>query len=443
MKKLFVVLFAAAALFAGSNVSAQNNRWGDTADSTECKLSLSYYQEYLKQGSYEDATPNWRKAYHYCPATASQNMFIDGAKIVKRLIGKAGKDAQYKAALVDTLMALYDARIANFPKNAVTARNNKGLDMNNYVKDDNARLYREYSAIIEGNKEQTNPSIFFFNLNSAIALYQEGAVGAEEIIDLYQNSIATLESIQPKNDADAEKIDKVKQDMGSIFAGSKVASCENLIELFTPRFNENPTDLQLATSIAKTMNSTDDCTSNDLYMRAVTVLYKNDPSAKTAYSLYRMHSSKGNVDDAIKFMEEAISSPDADAKEKASYNYELASFCLRNGMNSKAYECAKKIIDLDESMAGKAYFIMGSVWAGTRCGGDEITSKAPFWVAVDFFNKAKAADPSLAEECNRYIGRYSSYFPETADAFMYNLQKGQSFTAVCGGMTASTTVKTK
>ena len=59
------------------------------------------------------------------------------------------------------------------------------------------------------------------------------------------------------------------------------------------------------------------------------------------------------------------------------------------------------------------------------------------------YNKAKAADPSLAEEANRFIGRYSAYFPDTADAFMYNLQKGQSFTAVCGGMTASTTVKTK
>lgn len=436
-------MFAAAALFAGTNVSAQNNRWGDTADSTECKLSLSYYQDYLKQGSYEEATPNWRKAYHYCPATASQNMFIDGAKIIKRLIAKNAKNAEYKAALVDTLVAIYDARIANYPKYAVTARNNKGLDLANYIKDDDARLYKEYSSIIEGNKEATTPQIFLLNLNSAIALYQNGQLGAEEIIDLYQNSIVTIEGIQPKNDADAEKIEKVKSDMGTIFAASKVASCDNLIELFTPRFNENPDDLQLAANIMKTMNFTEDCTNNDLYMRAVTVLYKNEPNSKTAYSLYRMHSSKGNVSEAIKYMEEAIAGDDAEAKDKANYNYELARYCMQNGQNAKAYDCAKKVIDLDESMAGKAYFLIGSIWAGTRCGGDEITSKAPFWVAVDYFNKAKAADPSLADEANRFIGRYSSYFPDTADAFMYDLQKGQSFTAVCGGMTASTTVKTK
>lgn len=439
MKKLFVVI-AAVALFASANVSAQG-KWG--ADSAECIKYMSYYKEYFKQKSYDEATPNWRQAYTLCPATSSQNMLIEGATLVKRLIAKNQKDPVYKAALIDTLMTLYDKRAEAFPKNAVTALNNKGIDMANYLKDDNARLYKDFSAIIAANKEQTRPQIFLFNLNAAVSLYQAGELGAEEVIDVYQNSLALIESIDSKSDAEAEQIAKIKSDMGSIFAGSKVASCNNLIDLFTPRFNENPQDAKLASNIVKTMNFADDCANNDLYMRAVTVMYNNEPSAKAAYALYRMHSNKGNVQDAIKFMEEAIAHQDSDAKEDAGYNYELAKFCFSNGLNSKAYECAKNVIDLDESQAGKAYFLIGSIWAATRCGGDEITSKAPFWVAVDYYNKAKAADPSLAEEANRFIGRYSAYFPDTADAFMYNLQKGQSFTAVCGGMTASTTVKTK
>lgn len=439
MKKLFVVI-AAVALFASVNVSAQS-KWG--ADSAECIKYMSYYREYFKQKSYDEATPNWRQAYKLCPVTASQNMLIEGATLIKRLIAKNQKDPVYKAALIDTLMTLYDQRAASFPKNAVTALNNKGIDMANYLKDDNARLYRDYSAIIAANKEQTRPQIFLFNLNSAVALYQAGEIGAEEVIDVYQNNLALIENSKPKSDAEAEQIANIKNDMGSIFAGSKVASCENLIELFSPRFNENPDDAKLASNIVKTMNFADDCSGNDLYMRAVTVMYNNEPSAKAAYALYRMHSNKGNVQDAVKFMEEAIAHEDSDAKEDANYSYELAKFCFSNGLNSKAYECARNVIDLDETQAGKAYFLIGSIWAATRCGGDEITSKAPFWVAVDYFNKAKAADPTLAEEANRYIGRYSAYFPDTADAFMYNLQKGQSFTAVCGGMTASTTVKTK
>jgi hypothetical protein len=35
------------------------------------------------------------------------------------------------------------------------------------------------------------------------------------------------------------------------------------------------------------------------------------------------------------------------------------------------------------------------------------------------------------------------YFPETAEAFMYDITKGQSYTVVCGGMRATTTVRTR
>ena len=58
-------------------------------------------------------------------------------------------------------------------------------------------------------------------------------------------------------------------------------------------------------------------------------------------------------------------------------------------------------------------------------------------------NKAKAADPSLTDEANRFISQYSVYFPETAEAFMYDITKGQSYTVVCGSMRATTTVRTR
>ena len=56
-------------------------------------------------------------------------------------------------------------------------------------------------------------------------------------------------------------------------------------------------------------------------------------------------------------------------------------------------------------------------------------------------NKAKAADPSLTDEANRYISQYSVYFPAGEDAFMYDVVKGQSYTVVCGGLRATTTVR--
>ena len=76
-------------------------------------------------------------------------------------------------------------------------------------------------------------------------------------------------------------------------------------------------------------------------------------------------------------------------------------------------------------------------------GGDEIAARSPFWVAVDYMVKAKNADPTLEEEANKMIVQYRQYFPEKSEAFMYNLTDGQSYRVSCGGMSATTTVRTQ
>ena len=100
-------------------------------------------------------------------------------------------------------------------------------------------------------------------------------------------------------------------------------------------------------------------------------------------------------------------------------------------------------MELDPSYTGKVYMIMGTIWGSTSCGGNEIERRAPYWVAVDFMVKAKNADPTLAEDANNYIRQYSAYFPQTAEAFMYDIIDGQSYTVSCGGLRATTTVRTQ
>ena len=63
--------------------------------------------------------------------------------------------------------------------------------------------------------------------------------------------------------------------------------------------------------------------------------------------------------------------------------------------------------------------------------------------AIDYLVKARNADPALAEEANKLIGQYSTYFPQTGDAFMYGITNGDSYTVSCGGMRAVTTVRTQ
>lgn len=440
MKRFIVLIAAALVLVPGLNRVSAQGKYG--ADSAECIKYLSYYQEYFKQKNYTDALPNWRKAYKICPPTANQNMLINGTALMRQLIGKNSKNPIYKEALVDTLMTIHDTRAQYYPKYAVTALNNKGLDMNLYIKDNPKKLYEGYSEIIKKNGVNIKPQILLFNLNAAIDLYHNGVLDAETVIEEYENAANILSQIQPKNQADTDMIAKINEDVENLFISSKVASVDALVELFAPRMQSDPDNLALAQNVVKILSITEGGVDTDLFLEAVNTMNRLDPSYTSAYYLFKLHSSRGDVNEAIKYMEEAIAYPESDEATDASYNYELAVYCFKNGHNAKSFACAKNAAK-NEVYAGKANLLMGQIWGSLVCKGNEIEVRAPYWVAVDYMIKAKNADPSLAEEANSYIAQYSKYFPQAADAFMYGAQDGNPYTVSCSGLTATTTVRTQ
>ena len=285
MKKLTLVILTFAAMLMGTNGFAQG-KYG--ADSAQCITNLSFYKEYFKQKNYDESIPSWRKAYKLCPPTASQNLLIDGTTLLRRMITQHAKDADYYGKLVDTLMTIHDTRAKYYPNYAVIAFNNKGQDLHNYIKNNPKRLYDGFENIIAHNQAETRATILLFDMQAAIDLFQAGELDAESVINVYQRNGDLLEKMVPANDADKEQIANVKNDMGSLFASSKVASCESLVELYTPRLAADPDNLQLAQSIVKTMSLTEGCDNNDLFLQAVTTMNKLDPSASSSYYLSRL-----------------------------------------------------------------------------------------------------------------------------------------------------------
>ena len=442
MKKVAIFLFSAALMVMGADVLSAQGKYG--ADSAECIKYLSYYQEYFKQKNYDEAIPHWRKAFKLCPPTANQTMLINGAVMYRNLIKENFQNDVYRDALIDTLVTIDETRAVNYPKYAVTAYNNLGLDMINYVKNDNKRLYEGLSRIVEINKDKTVPNIFLFQFNAAIALYEAGQLGTEDILNVYDQSMGYLEGLVAANPSN-ETYSKISSAIEDLFITSNVASCDALIELFTPRLAASPDDLALASNIVRMLSTAEECTDNDLFVQAATTMHRLDPSHKSAYFLYRIYSLRGDVDNAEKMMQEAIDAEDSDSEQDAEYYFELATFCYKNSRSVDSYNYVLKCIDADtdKNLNAKCYMLAGTIWGSTVCKGNEIEVRAPYWVAVDYMNRAKAADPSLAEECNNYISQYRTYYPTTGDAFMYDLTDGQSYTVSCNGMTATTTVRTQ
>lgn len=442
MKRTGFIIAMIVMALSSTSVFAQG-KYG--ADSANCIKYLSFYKDYFKQKSYNEALPNWREAFKRCPPTANQTMLVDGTTLMRKLISQNSKNPVYREKLVDSLMMIHDIRIANYPKYAVTARNNKGLDLANYVQNDPERLYKEYGEIIAGNKTKTKPTILLFYFDSAVELYKNGSLNEEEIIGVYEGCMELLSKMDSKDAADKEMVDDMKVKIEELFASNNIADCDKLIELYTPKFEADPQNVELAEKIVRFMSAADGCTDNALFIAAATSIHKSNPTHASAYTLYKLNASTGKSAEAVKYLQEAIDREDSDAAQDAEYYYELAVYNFKCGNNLAAEQAAKKVIPLatTSEVKGKTYMLIGTIWGGVRCDGNDIAKRAPYWVAVDYFERAKAADPELAAEANKRINEYKKYYPLTADAFMFGVNDGETYQVSCGGFKANTTVRTQ
>ena len=417
MKKVFLAAFSLSMILSGVNLFAQDmSKYGPNAD--ECVKYLSYYTEYYKQKNYDDATPNWRQAYKVCPPSCSQNLLIQGSELVSRLIAKNAKNTIMVDGLVDTLLTLQDQRAEYFPKYAVTALNNKATYAAKYIKNDPKRVYDIYEGVIAALGKDTKASVLFNDFKAAVDVYSGGGLGTEDVLNIYQRNLGMLDAIVPGSDLEAKQIGEFRTNIENLFIASKVASCEDLLALFGPRYEANPNDLALATSIVKMLSLAEDCNDNELFLNAVTTMYTLDPSADAAYYLYKLHGARGNVANAIKYLQEAIekNSPD-DVKGDAAYLYELAVYCFKNGRSSSAFEAASKVPAMDEELAGKAYLLIGTIWGSTSCGGDEIARakasgfESAMQIRDERIEEMRAQIETMRQEYERRLGLWQPLPP--------------------------------
>lgn len=439
MKKVLIFSIALMALSCMA-VKAQEQ-------TDECMLYLSYYQSYYKQGTKEarmEALRSWRKAYEICRPGVRQNLYIHGGALYRMLIANNSKNTEYVAALTDTLLNIDRLRIEHYgsnPKFTKSCYDNYSADITNYILGtDPEKGYNLLSEIIKERGAEASPLTYVAQMNAAISLYKEGKIGAEDVIECYNVAETSFAEIE-KADTTADTKD-MHNSLQSLFVNSKVASCENLIAIFEPRFEGVKDDYTQVSKIAKLLGSADDCTNNDLFLKAVTAMHTLQPNASSAYYLSRLYAARGDYSKAVQLLDEA-SAAEEDKSELARNYYEQAVYYLNSGSYAKAAISATKAVSNDESYAGRGYIILAQSWMSMTCGGNEVESRAKFWVAADYFIKARTVDSSVSEAAGKGLAQCASYYPAAADAFMYDLQNGQTYEVVCGGMRATTTVRTK
>ncbi|MDR2938235.1 MAG: tetratricopeptide repeat protein, partial [Prevotellaceae bacterium] len=404
MKKFFLL---SVAILLGLNAARAQQ---PNTSSEDCLKNISLYSDYVKQNNLKEALPFWRNAFCCCPdevrtkyPSSNTNLYVNGIRIAKYLVDNATDEA-LKEKYVDTLLWLHDQRAALSPAQKKAALWRKAVDYAKYRPQEVQQIYDLCREAVQLQQNASESSIIVLYMQQANLLYTESKIKAEEVLNLY----GELTKILDTQKANGKDVAQVRENIDELFLRSGVASCENLVALYAPKFAETPNDAEFLQKLVNVL-SANMCTTEKIYFEASEALYKVSPSADAAVKLAGVFKQQGDYAKVKDYYQKAVEM-EADNAAKSKLYVELGNTLNRDMSSPKeARDMAKKALELDPKN-GYAYFLLGEIYAGEKnCGSNDFEKRTVYWVAVDCYEKAKQVDPSLTETADKYIVVYKQY----------------------------------
>ncbi|MCD4731728.1 MAG: tetratricopeptide repeat protein [Bacteroidales bacterium] len=443
---LFIGLLVVTLL--GNKVIAQQTESKFGADSVQCIMNNSLYYEFYKQwkssnyknDSWKDAVQPWKWVFINCPKSTI-NIYLHGENLVEELIKKE-TDKDKKEKYIDTLMLVYDKRIQYFGKEGYVL-GKKGVDLYKLRPTAFEEAYEilKKSIMLEKNNSSGPSLIYYFR--AAEKMVKAEKAEKSLLVDIYDQTSTIIESnikeyTEKGNKKSVTNWENIKGNIELSF--EPYATCEDLISIYTVKFNETPEDVSLLKKITKILDKKN-CTNSDLFFQATENLHRLEPTAKSAELMGKMYIKRENYTGAVEYLQQSISLFEDD-NDRADAHYLLANVYFQIKQYSKARSHCYETIKI-RSNDGKAYILIGDMYAASakNCGDNDLTAKVSYWVAVDKYYKAKSVDESVAELANNKINTFSQYFPALETIFFYDLKKGDTYTVECW-INETTTVRT-
>lgn len=434
-KKMLLIACLLLSVMISNEIFAQESNGKYGSDSVMCIQNNSLYYEFYKQWkksnykneSWQDALPPWRWVFLNCPKSTI-NIYLHGEKLIKQIV-KITPDKDQKDKYIDTLMMVYDQRIQYFGKEGYVL-GKKGVDLYKFRPTAYEQAYSILNKSIEmqGNKSQGPNLIYYFR--SAEKMVKAEKTEKSVLLDIYDQSsdIIDYNIKNAKNDKSLKSWENIKGNLE--LSIEPYANCEDLVSIYSPKFEESPNDVELLKKITKKLDKRN-CTKSDLFFKATENLHNAEPTANSAKLMGIMYIKKEDYTKAAEYLKESVALSE-DENDKADVHYLLANVYFQLKQYSTARSHCYQAVELRPN-DGKPYILIGDMYVATSksCGDNDLTKTVAYWVAVDKYKKAKSVDSSVAESANTKIKTYSQYFPATETIFFYDLKKGDSYKVEC------------
>jgi tetratricopeptide (TPR) repeat protein len=411
--------------------------------------NLSMYDQFYKQDDYESALEPWRKVYYKYPKSTI-NLYIHGGRMYEAFIENTS-DWSEKNTLIDSLMSIYEKRITYFNQEGYV-RGRQGTDLlkfklaNENLDDDQLKsiLKEGYSLLeqsIELEKNQTEAAVLVVFMQATKRLFLMGELPKEKVAANYQKASAIVNNYL-EEEPDSEKYTTSKELIDGLFQTSGAADCEALIALYEPQFEQISQNVDELKKMLRILERRD-CTDSPLFAQASDRLYDLDPSAEAAFNMARLFVKRDQFERAKEYYNNAIEA-ETDKELLAKYYYELGLFIFAKEHDfQKSRNLARKAIENNPN-SGRAYILIGDIYAqySKHYGETDVEHLSLYWLATDYYQKAKRVDPEVFTQANEKINIYKQYFPNKETLFFEGYTEGQSY-KIGSWINETTTVRVK
>lgn len=282
----------------------------------------------------------------------------------------------------------------------------------NYIDNGMGKAVEDYKSAFEQNPEKLTQQSDGYYLKVIIRnLASEGS---------NEEALAIIEEASQYDDgALGPFFDEMRSDL--------FESNEERITFYEGKLKENPEDTEALNELRGLYEEEE---MMDKAQEVNMKLYELNPNLENTRALAEFAVKNANYANAIKYLKEALNKSD-DANIKAEISLDLAGAYMNRENLQQARRYAREAADL-RSGWGAPYIMIGDIYAEavnscTQGRKIERSDRAVYWLAVDYYNKAKNVDSSSTRNADRKINAYKPVLPTAEDIhFTSAWTEGQS-----------------
>lgn len=419
MKKLLII--TALVLFSSSWSLAQQQE--QPPGGMQELAAYSIFLENYKNESYDTAIKYGRWIWKNMPEQLKGYNKFDLERNLDRLIKSYGgaaenaSDPAVKEAYVDTALMIFDKVFENYSEEQIDYYNwylRKGRFYQTHADNINnasEKAGEEYQEAFELKPEA------FTNLGDGYYV----RVMLQSLISSGEKDLALSIIDEAEPYAEPELIDYFNEARNDLFENP-----EERITFLEGRLEEEPENTEI---LKQLRDIYEDQGMNDKLMEVNEKLYEINPSLENTQTLAEAALSNAEYDRAIRYLKEAIDKSDDNA-QKAELALEISNAYENKEELQSARQFARQALKFNPD-SGRPLVQIADIYAQAvnNCtSGRKMTreDKVVYWLVLDYLDKARSTDSSVANDVDRKYQAYEPVTPTTEEKFFKGWEEGDN-----------------